>query len=73
VLAPQCFQRSEKETSALNDTSAAEQVEEAAVALWEAMAGTLNSHARAKRWCSRSKLWSTEELVELQKQLGRVR
>jgi len=43
------------------------------VALREAMVGTLNSHARAKRWCSRSKPWWTEELAELLKQLGRAR
>ena len=54
-------------------TSSAEQVEEAAMALREAMAGTLNSHTRAKRWCSRSKPWWTGELAELRKQLGRDR
>jgi len=73
VAAQQCYLRSGKETAALDDTSSVEQVEEAAVALWEAIVGTLNSHARAKRWCSRSKPWWTEELAELQKQLGRAR
>ena len=57
VAAQQCYLRSGKETAALNDTSSAEQVEEAAVALREAMVGTLNSHARVKRWCSRLKPW----------------
>ena len=30
-------------------------------------------HARAKRWCSRSKLWWTPELKDLRKDLGRAR
>jgi len=73
AAAQQCYLRSGKKTAALDDTSSAEQVEEAAVALREAMVGTLNNHARAKRWCSRSKPWWTEELAELRKQLGRAR
>jgi len=29
----------------------------AEVTLREAMVGTLNQHARAKQWCSKSKQW----------------
>jgi len=69
----QCFLRAGGKTGVLDDTSSAAQVEEAAVALQEAMVGTLNSHARRKRWCSRSKPWWTEDLAELRKELGRER
>jgi len=49
VAAQQCFLRAGNGIAVLDDTSSAEQVEEAAVALREAIVGTLNNHARAKR------------------------
>jgi len=73
AAAQQCFLRVGGKTEVLDDTSSAEQVEEAAVALQEAIVGTLNSHARRKRWCSRSKPWWNEDLAELWKELGRER
>jgi len=73
VAAQQYFLRAGGKRGVLDNTSSAEQVEEAAVALQEAMVGTLNSHARRKRWCSRSKPWWTEDLAELRKELGRER
>jgi len=73
AAAQQCFLRAGGKTGVLDDTSSAEQVEEAAVALQEAMVGALNSHARRKRWCSRSKPWWTEDLAGLRKELGRER
>jgi len=45
----------------------------AAGPLREAMAVTLDAHARKKRWCSRSKPWWCEDLRELRKELGRAR
>jgi len=43
-----------------------------APALQEAMVGTLDRHARKKRWCSRSKRWWTPELKDLRKALGKA-
>ena len=57
----------------LDDTSTVEQTEAAAVALREAMVGTLDEHARRKRWCSRSKPWWTEDITALWKEFGRER
>jgi len=62
AAAQQCFLRAGGKMEVLDDTSSVEQVEEAAVALQEAMVGTLNSHARRKRWCSRSKPWWNEDI-----------
>ena len=73
MAAQQCFLRAGNKTAVLDDTSSAEQLEKAAVALKEAMVGTLDEHARRKRWCSRSKPWWTEDLAELRRELGRER
>jgi len=43
------------------------------VALREAMVGTLDEHARRKRWCSRSKPWWTEDLAGQRREIGMER
>jgi len=73
TAAQQCFLQVVGKTAVLDDTSMEEQVEAAAVALQEAMVGTLDEHARKKRWCSRSKLWWTEDIAVLRKEFGRER
>jgi len=60
-------------TPILSDGSRTEEVVVAAGPLREAMAVTLDEHARKKRWCSRSKPWWCEDLRELRKELGRAR
>ena len=48
-------------------------MDDAVAALREAMVGTLDQHARKKRWCSRSKMWWNPELRDLRKALGKAR
>ena len=48
-------------------------MEAAAEALKAVMTGTLDEHAKKKRWCSRSKPWWTAEIKELRKDLGHTR
>ena len=57
----------------LSDSCTGEEVDDAAAALREAMVGTLDQHARKKRWCSRSKRWWNPELRDLRKILGTAR
>ena len=73
AVAQQCFLRAVGKTAVLDDTSSKEQVEAAVVALREAMVGTLDEHARKKRWCSRSKPWWTDDIAVLRKEFGRER
>jgi len=73
AAAEQCFLRAVGKTAVLDDTSMEEQVEAAVMALREAMVGTLDEHARRKRWCSRSKPWWTEDIAALRKEFGRER
>jgi len=71
--AQECYRRGEGASVVLADDSTVEEVDMAAATLREAMVGTLEQHARAKRWCSRSKRWWTPELKDLRKALGRAR
>jgi len=72
VQAQECYRRGCSTSPIMDDRSTKEEVDQA-VALREAMMGTLEQHARAKRWCSRSKRWWTPELKDLRKALGRAR
>jgi len=56
----------------LVDESTKEQISGMADRPRAAMTETLDRHAVQKRWCSRSKLWWTDELRDLRKTLGRV-
>jgi len=57
----------------LDDESTKEQISGMADRLRAAMTETLDRHAVQKRWCSRSKRWWTDELLDLRKTHGRVR
>ena len=53
--AQECFQRGCRDSPTLDSDSAQDEVDRAAAMLREAMVGTVDDHARLKRWCSRSK------------------
>jgi len=67
------YRRGVRASAILADDSTVEEVDAAAATLRAAMVGTLDQHARAKRWCSRSKRWWNPELKDLRKELGRAR
>jgi len=69
----ECYRRGVGASAVLADDSTLEEVDMAAVMLREAIVGTLDQHARPKRWCSRSKRWWNPELKDLRKALGRAR
>ena len=73
AAAQQCYLQAVGKTEVLDDECTIAQLDEVAAALGQAMVGTLDEHARRKRWCSRSRPWWTEDLAELRKELGRER
>ena len=70
--AQECYRRGVGASAVLADDSTLEEVYTAVVILREAMVGTLDQHARSKRWCSRSKRWWNPALKALRKALGRA-
>ena len=73
IQAQECYRRGVQDSPLLGDGSTVEEVDIAAAVLRKAMVGTLDQHARKKRWCSRSKRWWTPELRDLRKTLGKAR
>jgi len=71
--AQECYHRGASGSTILTDASTVEDVDDAAAALREAMVGTLDQHARKKRWRSWSKRWWNPELQDLRKKLGKAR
>jgi len=57
ATAQECYAQAASRTALLDDNNTKEQTETAAVALREAIAGTLDEHTRRTRWSSRSKPW----------------